>query len=443
MKQVFGYDTTTAAVGALRGSSSWTRKPSRACPSTLESSRRLSIHAPEDAPFPRQAARRYIERNYPAAVARRDRLIWCAVALAALVACSGGGTSLDTNASATLFTATTVFDGARFLENQGVLVRGGLIVAIDDEDGFRGDPAEVIDLGDATLLPGFIDLHVHTGALGAYKELVNEGVTTVRDLGISEDLLPFPDSSPLKVVVAGPLITAPGGYPIPVHGDRVGGPVEGVTEARSMVARLADKGAGVIKVSITRGPGDWPVLSGKELRAIVEEAHDHDLRVTAHVYDRNGVERALAAGVDELAHMPCAGNLDRDLWERVAEAEMAIVGTLHVLEDSCDAVTPARRFLRAGGELLYGSDAGNPGIPFGIDIAELELMMQAGLSLEEVLTAATSRAGEQLGIPGLGSMSTGAPADLIAVRGDLRTDLHALEDPLLVMADGEVVIDER
>jgi imidazolonepropionase-like amidohydrolase len=116
------------------------------------------------------------------------------------------------------------------------------------------------------------------------------------------------------------------------------------------------------------------------------------------------------------------------------------VATLHVSGDGCP--DNARAFVRAGGRLLYGSDYGNPGIPMRIDVDELELMVLAGLSRLEVLRAATSEAGRQLELGPLGTLAPGAPADVIAVRGDPLGDLETLAAPVLVVAGGHPVVAE-
>jgi imidazolonepropionase-like amidohydrolase len=95
----------------------------------------------------------------------------------------------------------------------------------------------------------------------------------------------------------------------------------------------------------------------------------------------------------------------------------------------------ARTFVAAGGKLLYGTDYPNPGTPNHVDGAELELLHRAGLTRIQVLAAATGEAGKELH-ERLGVLSTGAPADVLVVRGDPRKNLSALGRPLLVLAGG-------
>lgn len=96
-------------------------------------------------------------------------------------------------------------------------------------------------------------------------------------------------------------------------------------------------------------------------------------------------------------------------------------------------------FVAAAGQLLYGTDIGAPGIPLGIDRAELRLLVTAGLTPVQAIQAATMRAGEQLGIPRLGRLAPDSPADVIAVRGRIGARFSAFGNPTLVVAGGRVV----
>jgi imidazolonepropionase-like amidohydrolase len=362
------------------------------------------------------------------------RLIVLAAALA-LAGCGGADLHGDL-----LIRADRLFDGTRVIEPGAVLVRGERIVAVGEE--LDADAKRTIDLGDATILPGFIDLHVHDND----PLMVRGGVMTVRNLGAPIETLSAPnEDAELCVLGAGPLVTAPGGYPIPVWGPSIALEVRGENAARAAVRDLARRGAAVIKIALEPGPGTWPMLDVDEVRAIVDEAHEYDLSVTAHISDQRGVELALAGGVDELAHMPCF-DVPSEALREVVEREIEVVATLHVIDISriCpDPVPQATRFVALGGRLLYGSDLGNPGIPYGIDVDELRLLGRAGLTPEEVLAAATSRAGEQIELDPLGTLAERAPADVIAVPGDARLLEDDLATPLLVIRGGRIVVESR
>jgi len=164
--------------------------------------------------------------------------------------------------------------------------------------------------------------------------------------------------------------------------------------------------------------------------------------VTAHALGHEAVARALAGRVDELAHTPCGA--DGAQLRTIVRRRVPVVGTLHVeqlVAGGCLGV--AQTFVRLGGTLLYGTDVGNRGIPRGIDVTELRLLRDAGLSPAQVLAAATSRAGLELHLGPLGTLAAGAPADVIAVRGDARRLPAGLASPLLVLSGDRVVVSRR
>lgn len=341
----------------------------------------------------------------------------------------------------TYLVAARVFDGVRLLSGgASVEVRAGRIVAVG-KLALPARGANVIRLGDATIMPGFIDLHVHESP----SVLLRDGVTTTRNLGEQESILrpPYAARGFPRVVAAGPLITVPGGYPTrrdPPLADPITSPAAGAAEVDKLVA----KGAALIKIALEDG-GDnsLPMLSVEEVQAIVAEAHRLHRIVTAHVLEGPGLEVALAGGVDELAHMPCQEVASGQMAELIAR-HIPVVGTLHIdelytsLGGSCrDGLMNARTFVAGGGELLYGTDL--PGVPVALDLTELGLMRQAGLTAFQVLQAATAKAGQELGLAPLGTLRRNAPADLWAVRGDPTKGLHVLGKPIYVLARGQRV----
>ena len=341
--------------------------------------------------------------------------------------CGGGGSKLHGDL---LIAAARLFDGTTVREPGAVLIRGSKIVAVGGK--LDATAATTRNLGDATILPGFIDLHVH-----AFSRPVT-GVTTVRDLGIPLRYLRPPGVIlGLRALMAGPLITVPGGYPTPSFGASLAYPVASPAAARRAVDRLARRGAAVIKIALDPGIGvNWPMLTVAETRAIVAEAHGRHLHVVAHAFEA-GIAIALAAHVDELAHTPCGATPQQAA--EIGRRHLPVVATLHVEEivfHGCTGV--AQEIERAGGRLLYGTDLGNRGIPYGIDVEELRLLRTAGLTPTQVLAAATSAAGEDLGLAPLGTLTSGAPADVIAVRGDARRLALSLAHPLLAVSEGDI-----
>ncbi|TMK90731.1 MAG: amidohydrolase [Actinobacteria bacterium] len=291
---------------------------------------------------------------------------------------------------------------------------------------------------DGIVIPAAADRHVHIG-LADPAAVLARGVTAVRDLGWPADsIFPLADLSELPnfdgplIRAAGPMMTVPGGYPTrdgwapPGTGREISGP----EEAAAAVKELTAAGATAIKVSLNAEAG--PVPSDAELTAICDAAHEAELPVTTHTQGAGQVERALGAGVDELAHTPWTHRLSDDVVARCA-ATMRIVSTLDSLGFGRD--TPAlrtaldnlRRFHDAGGTVIYGTDLGNGSIPPGIHTRELLLLREAGLTNEEIVLALTRA-----------PIEPGAPADLIVIGRDPLRDLAAFDDIRMVVRAGRV-----
>jgi len=243
---------------------------------------------------------------------------------------------------------------------------------------------------------------------------------------------------------------------VPVFGPEAAREVGDADEAREAVRRLAADGAAVIKIGLepggspgapwsahpTTSPPPWPLLGVETVAAIVEEAHACGLIVTAHLSGPAGAEIALAAGVDEWAHVPC-DPLSDGLIEKAAAAGVRVIGTLDTQSRTSGVFPNAVRMGEAGIRVLYGTDLAHPDVPWGIDAFELQLMLHTArgtLTPADVLSAATARAGEHLGLAPLGRLAVGAPADLIGVRGDALARFKSLEYPELVVSGGVIVV---
>src|SRR5215211_5783017 len=338
-----------------------------------------------------------------------------------------------------------VFDGGGGppVPGRTVVAAGGVIERVGPA-GQTVPPtgAVVVDGAGATLLPGFVDAHVHLDFYPPAKVLAG-GVTTVRDLGWPPARLAAlhegaatPGASP-RLLAAGQILTVPGGYPTraPWAPPGTARPVEGAAAAARAAAELAEAGAAVIKVALDDRVG--PTLPGPVLAAVVAAAAERGLGVTAHVGTAAEAAKALAAGVGELAHWPFdPAGLPDPLVDALAES-MVAVPTLHI-DPSPARRAGVRRFLARGGRVLYGTDLGNQGPPPGVDLAELRLLVEAGLEPAQALAAATSRAAAHLGLGDTGRVEPGARADLLLVEGDPLADLAALERVRLVTRDGWV-----
>jgi imidazolonepropionase-like amidohydrolase len=324
----------------------------------------------------------------------------------------------------------------------GRLVHDAQVVCEDGSITYAGPTTpigaadEELDV-DGFLMPAVADRHVHIG-LSDPAAVLRRGVTAVRDLAWPADpIFELADASELPafdgplVRAVGPMLTGHGGYPTRAGWgpEGTGRELNGPDDAVTVVAGLAARGATAIKVSLNAEAGPTP--TDAELAAICDEAHRLELPVTAHAQGKGQVERALGAGVDELAHAPWTERLSEGALEAAA-ARMRIVSTLHIhgsgssLEIALDNV---RRFRAAGGEVSYGTDLGNGGIPPGIDAREARLLAEAGLTNEDVL-AAMIRA----------PLDEDAPADLIALGADPLRDLGAFDDLILVARGGSVVV---
>ncbi len=363
-----------------------------------------------------------------------------------------------------LIHAARVFDGTNMRTNTSVLISNGKIARIDNREAFKSTTAKVIDLGDTTLLPGLIELHAHLEFQHIPADTVlRHGVTTLRDVG-GPPHKPYGGDGSLRVLSSGQIITAPQGYPIPFVGEEnIAIPVTTEAQARATVQQLINGGAVVIKIALEPGGetgAPWtsghhhahehsshdkhspamPMLSESIVKAIVDEAHKHERKVTVHLAEKKGVKIAINAGVDEWAHTPC-DTIPEYLLKKAVAQGVKMVSTLDTLSKCAGAAHNAHTWATLGGELLYGSEIAHPDIPWGIDAQELNLLMHtANMMPLEVLHSATVKAGQWLNIPLLGSLQNGAPADLIAVHGDPTQNFKILEYPDLVISGGKIVV---
>jgi hypothetical protein len=386
--------------------------------------------------------------------------LFCALFIVVTASAGEGGRKpiAETATRHLLISAERVFDGHDMRDHAAVLISGSKIIAVGSREALQSQADDELALGDATILPGFIELHAHLALHKVPRDIVvRHGVTTVRDVGgpLSP---PSGGVGELRLLTAGPIITIPGGYPISVFGKGyVAETVGTAAEAKELVRRLVAGGAVVIKIALEPGgeagapwslghhagvAPPWPVASPEIVAAIVGEAHRLGKFVTAHIGESRGAAIALAAGVDEWAHVPCAAIDERLLRQAVAQ-KVKIVTTLDTMSHCPGVHANASALARLGATFLYGAEIAHQDVPWGIDAQELELMRRvAGMSSLDALRAATSLAGEELGLAPLGSLIAGAPADLIAVRGDPIEKLKKLEYPDLVVSGGHIVVDQ-
>lgn len=363
-----------------------------------------------------------------------------------------------------------VFDGERTHENQVVIVRDGLIdqvgVALDIPNDM-----ETIDGQGKTLLPGFIDSHVHT-FLNAQQDALRFGVTTAIDLFSDHQLLAgykdlrerINQQDQADVYSAGSLITAPGG-----HGTQFGMSIptlSAAVDADAFVAARQAEGSDFIKVVYENGGGfgnDIPTLNRETLIAVIAAAKDRGLLTIVHISTLEFAKQALEAGADGLAHVFSDQPADQAFIDLAKQKDAFIVPTLAVLggfsgqsqinrwlqrpvvaqqlsqmqrdnlnnafpftqeQAANNAAISIERMHAAGIRLLAGSDAPNPGTAHGIGLhQELWWLVAAGLTPAQALQAATANAADVFGLTDRGRISPGLRADLILVNGDPLSDI--------------------
>lgn len=336
-------------------------------------------------------------------------------------------------------TDVEVFDGNSFFSDQTIVIESDLITALGtSSETSLPKGIEVLEGRGHTVLPGFIDCHVHIELHDPVKVLQG-GVTTARDLGwpakrifpLAERLAGDVSAGP-RLLAAGPMLTAPGGYPTRAGWAPrgTGVEIESEEDARETVSLLSAAGASVIKVA--QEPRQGPVLDPTVLSAVVDAAHSETLKVTSHLGSLEQLEVALEAGIDELAHgLWSDEQIPADMLDRMVAQKMVVVPTLHI-DPSTVRIENLARFVAAGGQVLYGTDMGNSGPPPGIDVGELDLMAQAGMSVLQGLKAATSEAARYLALEDCGVLAVGKKADLILARGQVRSNFGSLESLVLV-----------
>lgn len=357
--------------------------------------------------------------------------------------------------STLVITAARLLDveSGSMIQNVVVVVSAGRIVDRGSRPEVKIPPgARQIDLGDATLLPGFIDAHVHLTIGGPpqtnAEATLRAGFTTVQDLGALNYLnLRLRDSIKAgvrtgpRMVAAGPWLGMSGGI-CDFNGI-------GVHDREEMVARVdtdADRSAEIIKICVTGWPADgyaYPdsaELKPEDIMAVVAESRKVNRPVVAHAIGQRGAATAVLGGVAGLAH---AAFLDDATIQRMKDRDIYVASTLTSFQAMPNVEARQRLWSRmqaarrAGVRIILGTDAGV--IPHGTNAKEFAALVELGMTPLEAIRAGTNRAAEALGMRDRGSIAAGKTADLVAVTGNPLSDITAMERVVLVVKEGRIV----
>ncbi len=404
--------------------------------------------------------------------------------------------------------ASTYIHAGKLITAKDNKVQKSMTVIIDDNEisaiksGFTkpGKDDTLIDLSNATVMPGLMDMHTHItmqfsstsymnrftknpadyaliGTLYANRTL-QAGFTTVRNLGDSYNVSVSLRNAINKGIVTGPriytaakAIATTGGHADPTNGSAklfMGDPgpeqgvANGVAELRKAVRQRYKDGADLIKITATGGVlslaknGQNPQFMNDELKAVVDTANDYGMTVAVHAHGKEGMERAIKAGVTSIEH---GTYMDRETIALMKKYGTYYVPTIlagnwvaekakidgffpSVVRPKAAEIGPLiqntfSKAYKAGVKIAYGTDTGVS--EHGDNGGEFALMVKGGMPAIETIRSATYHAAKLLRIDDkLGTIEVGKLADLVAVQGDPLKDISLMTNISFVMKDGIV-----
>ncbi|MFT5177801.1 MAG: imidazolonepropionase-like amidohydrolase [Alteromonas macleodii] len=403
----------------------------------------------------------------------------------------------------TLIHAGKVFTGTSnsLQENVTIVVEDNKIKAVKKGFAEAQEGDTVIDLRSSTVMPGLMDMHVHLSsqhggpqtylerfslneadyalrAANYAKITLDSGFTTVRNLGDGYNETVALRNAISKGYATGPRIytvaksiATTGGHADPSNGlshllrPDVGpkqGVVNGEAEAREAVRTRYQDGADLIKITATGGvlsvakSGQNPQFMADELEAIVETAKDYGMTVAVHAHGKEGMKRAIEAGVDSIEHGTYMDDEIRTLMKKHGTYYVPTILAGKFVADKAkidgffpELVRPKAAAIgpliqntfeqahKAGVKIAFGTDSGVSA--HGDNAQEFSLMVEAGMKPADALLSATVNSASLLGISDiLGTLEEGKLADIVAVQGNPLDDISLMESVSFVMKDGVV-----
>ncbi len=321
---------------------------------------------------------------------------------------------------------------ARRLNNEllTLVAENGVITQVLPDDAAVEGEAEAtrLDLAGRWIVPAYIDSHVHAAYLATISRFPDRGIAAAVDLGKPLSTMGATYNG-LQLMSAGPLMTAPGGYPTQSWGrDGYGLEVAGPAEAAAAVAKVAEAGAKVVKLAFS----DPPSLDEATARALVEAAHARGLKVAAHALTDAHAALAAKVGCDVLAHTPV---------EPLSEATVAawrgraVISTLSAFGAGGPALANIIALHKAGAVVMYGTDFGNSTYA-GIANAETFALLRAGFELPRIVDMATKVPAAYWGFTELGELTVGKRASFLATADPPTERPDTLAVPIHVVIDG-------
>jgi imidazolonepropionase-like amidohydrolase len=393
----------------------------------------------------------------------------------------------------TTLLARQVFDGKESIDDGFVRIEDDTIKDIGRRADLGSAASSARDFGDATILPGLVNMHTHLTLSGSRqclhdalndtyemkmmravehaRQAILSGVTTIRDCGtLNSIVFSIREASKQGLITAphvwasGEVLTSTGG-----HCYFFGVESDSVEDVKKAVRRQVKAGADFVKVMATGGgltPNTYPQkaqFDEEQMRALVEDSSRLSRYVAAHCHGTPGIRNAVAAQVRTIEHCsfqtPAGIHYEQDIADAIAEKGIYVCPTLGVgqrmmqymeangIENPMAAsrhqrMDNLRKLWESGVKFVSGSDAGVTMTEFDDFQLDLELLVEhVGASSAQAIATATSQAAEAIGSDDFGMLAPGKRADVLVVRGNAMNDIGNLRNVHVVLKSGQTMVD--